>query len=101
MIIEVFFCHSPSALVTASAKSKSSPDERFVDVPVGDREVPWADCSSLLPSLAYAEMRLMLARLLWKFYLEIMPDSIGWDKQKVYVLWEKGDLNVKITEVSR
>jgi hypothetical protein len=46
-------------------------------------------------------MRLMLARLLWRFDLELMADSLEWDKQRVFVLWEKGELNVKITEVQK
>jgi hypothetical protein len=52
-------------------------------------------------SLAYAEMRLILARLLWKFDLEIMPESREWDQQKIWSLWSKGELNVKLTEVAR
>jgi hypothetical protein len=43
----------------------------------------------------------MLARLLWRFDLELMADSLEWDKQRVFVLWEKGELNVKLTEVQR
>jgi hypothetical protein len=46
-------------------------------------------------------MRLMLARLLWRFDLELMADSLEWDKQRVFVLWEKGELNIKITEVQK
>uniref|UniRef100_A0A8H7N6E8 Uncharacterized protein n=1 Tax=Bionectria ochroleuca TaxID=29856 RepID=A0A8H7N6E8_BIOOC len=49
----------------------------------------------------YAEMRPLLARLLWNFDIKIMPDSLDWNKQKVYTLWEKGSLNVKLTKVER
>ncbi|KAF4953939.1 hypothetical protein FSARC_12295 [Fusarium sarcochroum] len=52
-------------------------------------------------NLAYAEMRMLLARLLWNFDLELMPGQENWEKQGVYVLWEKRDLNVKLTEVKR
>ncbi|CAG9946963.1 unnamed protein product [Clonostachys rosea f. rosea IK726] len=52
-------------------------------------------------NLAYAEMRPLLARLLWNFDIKIMPDSLDWNKQKVYTLWEKGSLNVKLTKVER
>ena len=39
---------------------------------------------TLLPhSLAYAEMRLILARMLWNFDLELQPDSQDWTSQKV------------------
>ncbi|KAL6359076.1 hypothetical protein LRP88_09276 [Fusarium phalaenopsidis] len=48
-------------------------------------------------NLAYAEMRLILARLLWKFDLELVSESKNWNDQKVFNLWEKGDLKVKLT----
>jgi len=46
-------------------------------------------------------MRLILARLLWNFDLELMPESKNWNDQKIYVLWQKGAINVKLTPVSR
>jgi cytochrome P450 len=49
-------------------------------------------------NLAYAEMRLLLVRLLWKFNIEMMSESRDWDRQGVYSLWEKGELRVKLTE---
>ncbi|KAK3301698.1 cytochrome P450 [Chaetomium strumarium] len=52
-------------------------------------------------NLAYAEMRLILARVLWNFDLELMNESWNWNDQKIYLLWEKGPLMVKLTPVSR
>ncbi|AEO60272.1 hypothetical protein MYCTH_2129362 [Thermothelomyces thermophilus ATCC 42464] len=52
-------------------------------------------------NLAYAEMRLILARLLWNFDLELMPESRSWNEQKIYSLWDKGAINVKLTPVPR
>ncbi|KAL2261273.1 hypothetical protein VTK26DRAFT_4494 [Humicola hyalothermophila] len=52
-------------------------------------------------NLAYAEMRLILARLLWNFDLELMPESRNWNDQRVYLIWEKGTMNVKVIPVSR
>ncbi|RFU34841.1 hypothetical protein B7463_g1459, partial [Scytalidium lignicola] len=46
-------------------------------------------------NLAYAEMRLLMALLLWNFDLEIMPESKDWKMQKVYLLWEKPELLLK------
>lgn len=46
---------------------------------------------------AYSEMRMILARVLWKFDLELSPESDGWEKQKVYTLWDKGPLMVKLS----
>lgn len=44
-------------------------------------------------------MRLILAHLLWKFDLELVSESKNWNDQKVFNLWEKGDLKVKLTPV--
>ncbi|SPO05597.1 related to isotrichodermin C-15 hydroxylase (cytochrome P-450 monooxygenase CYP65A1) [Cephalotrichum gorgonifer] len=52
-------------------------------------------------NLAYSEMRMILARLLWNFDLKMMPGSENWNDQDVFVLWEKGNLDVKLTRVSR
>ncbi|KAK4681747.1 hypothetical protein QC764_110160 [Podospora pseudoanserina] len=52
-------------------------------------------------NLAYAEMRLIMARLLWNFDLELMPESEEWNRQRIYVLWEKGAVNVRLTPVVR
>lgn len=50
-------------------------------------------------SLAYAEMRLILVRLLWHFDIELLPGSMNWYDQKVFIFWEKPDLDVKLTRV--
>ena len=44
-------------------------------------------------SLAYAEMRLILARLVWNFDVRL-ADGLGWDdRSKSYLLWQKGSIN--------
>ncbi|KAJ6027337.1 Trichothecene C-15 hydroxylase [Penicillium canescens] len=46
-------------------------------------------------NLAYTEMRLILARIVWNFDLELAPNSIGWaDNQKIFFFWNKPPLNV-------
>jgi cytochrome P450 len=52
-------------------------------------------------SLAYTEMRLLLARMLWKFDLEAVPTERDWYDQKIFFLWEKGGLPIKLKEVVR
>jgi len=52
-------------------------------------------------NLAYAEMRLILTRVLWRFDLELLPESRGWYSQRVFGLWEKGGMMVKLTPVQR
>uniref|UniRef100_A0A8H7N3W4 Cytochrome P450 n=1 Tax=Bionectria ochroleuca TaxID=29856 RepID=A0A8H7N3W4_BIOOC len=48
-------------------------------------------------NLAYAEMRLILVHLIWRFDMELIADSKDWFQQEVYHLWQKGKLNVKLT----
>ena len=49
-------------------------------------------------SLAYAEMRTILARMLWNFDMELCEVSKDWNKQRIFLLWEKPALMVKLTE---
>ncbi|CAN8104814.1 unnamed protein product [Discula destructiva] len=49
-------------------------------------------------NLAYAEMRTIIARIVFNFDLKLAPQSEGWmEKQKVYNLWAKPPLMVHLT----
>lgn len=41
-------------------------------------------------------MRTILAKVLYHFDLSLAPESMDWDKQKVFSLWEKKPLMVKL-----
>jgi len=43
-------------------------------------------------NLAYNEMRVILARVLWNFDLTLCRESNQWNKQKAFSFWEKGPL---------
>ncbi|EHK22060.1 uncharacterized protein TRIVIDRAFT_222494 [Trichoderma virens Gv29-8] len=46
-------------------------------------------------NLAYSEMRLILARVILKYDIKLAEGTEGWDsRSKVYLLWEKGPVNV-------
>ncbi|KAL3481533.1 cytochrome P450 [Aspergillus californicus] len=47
-------------------------------------------------NLAYHEMRIILAKILYNFDFALLPESIGWEKQKTFFLWEKNDLMVQL-----
>ncbi|KAJ5652677.1 hypothetical protein N7507_010103 [Penicillium longicatenatum] len=47
-------------------------------------------------NLAYHEMRLILAKLLYNFEFSLLPESVGWEKQKTFFLWEKNDLMIQL-----
>ncbi|KAK0609415.1 cytochrome P450 [Immersiella caudata] len=49
-------------------------------------------------NLAYIEMRIILARVLWNFDMRISGESLDWmKKQRVFNFWEKGPLYVHLT----
>ena len=47
-------------------------------------------------SLAYAEMNLILARLVFEFDLQVDDEKIDWMDQRVFTLWEKSPLMVRL-----
>ncbi|KAJ1323299.1 aspirochlorine biosynthesis cytochrome P450 monooxygenase [Microdochium nivale] len=48
-------------------------------------------------NLAYAEMKLVLARLLWEFDIEYCgPEGEDWMDQKVFVVWMRKPLMIKL-----
>ncbi|OQE23218.1 hypothetical protein PENSTE_c009G01792 [Penicillium steckii] len=49
-------------------------------------------------NLAYAEIRLILCRLLWNFDVELCSVSENWVDQEVYFLWEKSPLMVNLKD---
>lgn len=52
-------------------------------------------------SLAYCEMRLVLAKLLYYFGLEAADDYEGWTDQNVFFVWYKGPVRVKLHPVRK
>ncbi|KAF4308505.1 putative cytochrome p450 protein [Botryosphaeria dothidea] len=48
-------------------------------------------------NLAYHEMRMILAKLVWNFDFELCPESEGWIRQKIWTLWSKPPLWLKAT----
>lgn len=57
--------------------------------------------SCLGRSLANMETKVCIARLVLNFDMELMEESKEWNRQKVYLLYEKRPLNVKLTEVTK
>lgn len=49
--------------------------------------------------MAYHEMRLILTKVLYNFDLELCPESENWTDQKVFTLWEKHPLIIKLRDV--
>lgn len=51
-------------------------------------------------NLAYAELRLIMAKLFWNFDFVLQPESHAWpDKQRAFTVWEKIPLMVQLKQV--
>ncbi|KZL82632.1 cytochrome p450 [Colletotrichum incanum] len=49
-------------------------------------------------NLAYAEMRMILAQVLWHFDISMGPENNDWiERQSIYLLWKKPPLMVNLT----
>jgi len=94
------FPHSPSAFdpsrwlsdsPTAKVGHPSSPSSSsaFNPFSLGPR-------NCLGRNLAYLEMRLILAHLLWAFDFRAEGPVDKWEDQKTWILWEKRPLNVRL-----
>jgi hypothetical protein len=51
-------------------------------------------------SMAYHEMRLVVAKVLYAFDFELASESDGWLDQSTYILWEKKPLMCKLRPVN-
>ena len=47
--------------------------------------------------MAWAEMKLVLCKVIWTFDLELTANNGDWADQRIYLLHEKGALNVRLT----
>ncbi|KAF2652208.1 cytochrome P450 3A17 [Lophiostoma macrostomum CBS 122681] len=53
-------------------------------------------------NLAYSELRLIMARFLWNFDVDLVEGYEGWpEKQKAFILWDKPPMMVHLTRVVR
>ncbi|KAI1813901.1 isotrichodermin C-15 hydroxylase [Poronia punctata] len=77
---------------------KDAPEEFSVDDQAAFRPFSAGPRDCIGKNLAWAEMRLILSHLVWNFdFLGLEKDSENWiENQKIYSLWEKSPLNVKI-----
>lgn len=47
-------------------------------------------------NLAWSEIRTILARLIWNFDMELLDECKGWEDQKVFILWDKPSIMVRL-----
>jgi hypothetical protein len=59
------------------------------------------ECEGCNSSLATVEMHLILARVPYNFDLELMPESENWTDQKIFIVWQKRPLMVRLRAARR
>ncbi|KAK1992305.1 cytochrome P450 [Colletotrichum falcatum] len=81
----------PERWLDDDARFANDRKEAFQPFSVGPR-------SCIGMNLAHAEMRFILAKLIWNFDIKLHPDSQGWyEGMKTYVLWQKDPLQIYLT----
>ncbi|KAF2119388.1 cytochrome P450 [Lophiotrema nucula] len=91
---QLYNFHNPNSFIPERfLDSKHHTDDMSTFQPFG-----FGRHSCIGMKLAYAEMRLILARLLYAFDLSLADDKDRWDwgQQKTYILWEKEPLKVTL-----
>ncbi|KAK8154875.1 cytochrome P450 [Phyllosticta citrichinensis] len=77
------------------ADEKFKNDKKSVMMPVSN-----GPRNCIGKNLAYAEMRVILARILFEFDIEMVDPDFDWLNQKLFLLWEKPALQVRLRPVS-
>ncbi|KAF2965734.1 hypothetical protein GQX73_g7855 [Xylaria multiplex] len=76
-------------------------DERFAnDKRESSQPFSYGPRNCIGRNMAYAEMRLVMARLIWHFDVESATTG-DWMDQRVFLVWEKGPLHIKLRPVAR
>lgn len=58
------------------------------------------DSNPLQNSLAYVEMRIIMAKTLWNFDFELSPGAENWfDQCLPFTVWQKAPLMVKVKNI--
>ena len=79
-------------------EAKSEPDSPFYhDHRDASQPFSTGPRNCLGKSLAYNEMRVIIAKVLWNFDLELCEESKNWSSQITYTLWEKPPLMCKLS----
>lgn len=92
-----FAADQKQALQPFSVGARDCIGRKYVFPPTHTKTQPSLTSSPL--SLAYHEMRLVIAKLLYNFDLDLCPESAAWSDQETYILWQKNPLICKLRPV--
>jgi hypothetical protein len=75
----------------------------FTDIPYLKTRRSCMDFANLLArSFAYAEMNLILAKMLWRWDLELVNKDLDWEGQgRMHVMWWKPSMYIRILPRSK
>ena len=98
--------HSSRNFTTADSFIPERWLPEHVDEFKADRKSAWAPFSvgnwnCIGKNLAYAEMRLIVTKMIWNFDMKLVDVEEKWTDQKVYGLWDKKPLMVQLTPRSK
>lgn len=97
----------PQYVASRSSRNFTDPDKFAPERFLGDERYASDKRSVMQPfsvgprncigqTLAWAEVRTILGRLIWNFDLELLDARKVWERQMVFVLWSKPSLMVKL-----
>lgn len=92
--------HNPFEFVPERwLEGKDRPAEYANDKLVTAQAFSYGPRSCLGKSLAYVEMRSILARFVWHFDCEMLPETDGWkERQKTFIIWNKLPLMMRLSK---
>lgn len=86
----------------ANATSGIKVSEFYQDIQKSSQPFGFGPRNCIGKNLAWMEIRLIVARLLWAFDIELCDESKGWkDNMPIFGLYQRGPLTVKLTPVVR
>lgn len=81
------------------ARSKFSSPFALDNISWLDQQLSDVLFTDIFSSLAYAELKLILARILYNFDMDLVDPDENWMDQKAFFIWTKPPLNVYLTPV--
>lgn len=91
--------HNPESFVPERWLPSSSPNPYSNDILKARQPFSFGPANCIGINLARAELRLLLANLLWHFDVEAVKGEEDWlSRNRIFTLWIKPELSIKLSE---